>query len=411
MRPVAVHEAVLEALLARGGRADSSVMDSVRQLSELFTVARAGLGFDYLAVAALRRAYLLYFAPVNIAKVLSVLDEIPPFPARPLQILDLGSGPGVGALGLFQYFSSQEATGRDGTEVVVVDRSRSAIEAAHSIWTRLAATVPSLEAPRLRAAVLDLERPGSHAPWKRGAFDLVLLVNSLNELFRSARDPIARRTKLMEQLVQSLAPDGTLVVIEPALRETTRGLHEVRDRIVSQGKATVYSPCLHDRPCPALFHPDDWCHEERPWHPPALVKEIDRSVGFIKDALKFSYLVLRRDGRTIVDRAQDVYRVVSERLAMKGEQRVWLCNETGRQLVGRLDKERSNQNAGFDRWERGTIVRVTEIDRPGRVGRVRQTAKAEVIRSILGEGPPHYSNASKEDFSEKGCWQDRHVTK
>jgi ribosomal protein RSM22 (predicted rRNA methylase) len=385
MRPVAVHEAVLQALLACAGKADPAVMDGVRQLSELFTVARERLGFDYLAVAALRRAYLLYFAPMNIAKVLSVLAEVPPFPARPLQILDLGSGPGIGALALLQYLSSQGTIDRAGSEVFMVDRSGAALEDARSLWTGLASTARSPEAPGLRTVLLDLERPGSRAPWKRGTFDLVLMVNSLNELFRSAREPIARRTKLLEQLLESLAPDGMLVVIEPALRETTRGLHEVRDRLVSQGKANVYSPCLHDQPCPALLHPDDWCHEERPWCPPAIVKEIDRSVGFSKDALKFSYLVLRRDGRTIVERAPDVYRVVSERLAMKGEQRVWLCNEAGRQLVGRLDKERSTRNSEFDRWERGTIVRVTEIDRPGSVGRVRETARAEVVRAVFGE--------------------------
>lgn len=385
MRPVAVHEAVLNALLACGGRADAAVMDGVRQLSELFTVARAGLGFDYLSVAALRRAYLLYFAPVNIAKVLSILAEVPPFPARPLQILDLGAGPGIGALAFLQHVLSQDAIEHADSQVFVVDRSGAALDDAQSLWTGLAATARASEAPRLRTMLLDLERPGPRAPWKNGTYDLILLVNSLNELFRSARDPIARRTKLLEQLLLSLAPDGMLVVIEPALRETTRGLHEVRDRLIRQGKAMVYSPCLHDHPCPALLHPDDWCHEERPWDPPAIVKEIDRSVGFIKDALKFSYLVLRRDGRTIVNRAPDVYRVVSERMAMKGEQRVWLCNETGRQLVGRLNKERSPRNSEFDLWERGTIVRVAEIDRPGRVGRVRETATAEVVRAVLGE--------------------------
>ena len=110
-----------------------------------------------------------------------------------------------------------------------------------------------------------------------------------------------------------------------------------------------------------------------------MIEEIDRAVGFIKDALKFSYLVLRKDGRTIADRGQNIYRVVSERMATKGEQRVWLCNETGRQLVGRLDKERSEENAAFDRWERGAIVRLTEIDRRGSVGRIRQSANADVV--------------------------------
>lgn len=126
-------------------------------------------------------------------------------------------------------------------------------------------------------------------------------------------------------------------------------------------------------------------------------------MGFMKDALKFSYVVLRKDGRTIVDRAAEVYRVVSERLVMKGEQRVWLCNEIGRQLVGRLDKERSEHNAAFDRWERGAIVRVSDIDRQGSVGRVRGSANADVIEPAAGEKPACYSKASNEDFSEKGC--------
>jgi ribosomal protein RSM22 (predicted rRNA methylase) len=379
MSTVEVQGSVLEALLARAGQADAAVIDGVRALSELFTVGRHRLGVDYLSISSLRRAYLLYFAPVNLAKALSVLAEMPPLPPRPLRILDLGSGPGVGALALLQSFSSEEAQGRSGTEVLIVDRNRAALDDGEAVWKTLPATVPLSEI-RLHPMLLDLERTGTHAPWMHQTFDLILLINSLNELYRSARDPIARRTRLLQQLLASLAPDGTLVVIEPALRETSRALHEVRDRIMSQGSANVYSPCLHDLACPALVHRGDWCHEERPWHAPAIIEQIDRAVGFIKDALKFSYVVLRKDGRTIVDRTPGDYRVVSERLMMKGEQRVWLCNETGRQLVGRLNKERSDLNAAFDQYQRGAIVRLTDIDRRSSVGRVRKTAKAELIR-------------------------------
>jgi len=379
MRPLAVAEPVIEALRARGEETDAAVIDGVRQLSRLFTIDRDRLGLDYLSDPALRRAYLLYFAPVNLAKCLSVLAEIPPLPARPLRVLDLGSGPGVGALAMFHYLSCRGPQAQGGTELLLADRNREMLAEARSVWRSLASMVPSFEMPSLHTALLDLERAGPRAPWKQQTFDVILVVNSLNELFRSARDPIARRAKLLEQLLESLALDGTLVVIEPALRQTTRELHSVRDRLVTKGKATVYSPCLHEQSCPALFHPDDWCHEERPWSPPAMIEEIDRAVGFIKDALKFSYLVLRKDGRTIADRGQNIYRVVSERMVTKGEQRVWLCNETGRQLVGRLEKERSEDNAAFDRWERGAIVRLTEIDRRGSVGRIRQSANADVV--------------------------------
>jgi hypothetical protein len=131
-----------------------------------------------------------------------------------------------------------------------------------------------------------------------------------------------------------------------------------------------------------LVRKDDWCHEERPWTPPAMVQEIDRAVGFIKDALKFSYLLLRKDGLTITERRPDVYRVVSEMLVMKGDQRAWLCNETGRPLVGRLDKARSDANAAFDLWHRGAIVRVDQIERRGAVGRIGRSARVELIRPV-----------------------------
>src|SRR2546430_10323085 len=44
----------------------------------------------------------------------------------------------------------------------------------------------------------------------------------------------------------------------------------------SARRATVYSPCLHEQPCPALARPDDWCHEERPWSPPLMLQAIDQ---------------------------------------------------------------------------------------------------------------------------------------
>jgi len=146
----------------------------------------------------------------------------------------------------------------------------------------------------------------------------------------------------------------------------------------------VYSPCLHEQHCPALARPDDWCHEERPWSPPPMLQAIDREAGFIKDALKFSYLMLRKDGLTVAERGPDVYRVVSEVMVMKGDRRAWLCNETGRPLVGRLDRVRSEATAAFDRWHRGAIVRVEHIERRAGIGRIGRSTHVELIRPIEG---------------------------
>jgi len=372
------------ALRARHGEPDREVAQGVSTLSRLFTRERDALGSDYFADPALRRAYLLYFLPVNLAKVASLLQEMPELPQRHLRILDVGSGPGVGALAVLGHLTQHGVAAHEGSEVIAVDRSRRALQEAEALWEQVSVTRRGWPSLRFHTMTLDLERPGAHVPWKAGAFDLVILANSLNELFRSATDPIARRVTLLESLLDALTSDGTCMIIEPALRETTRDLHHMRDRLVAARRATVYSPCLHEQPCPALARPDDWCHEERPWSPPPMLQAIDREVGFIKDALKFSYLMLRKDGLKVAERGPDVYRVVSEVMVMKGDRRAWLCNETGRPLVGRLDKARSEANVALDRWHRGAIVRVEHIERRATIGRIESSTRVELVRPVEG---------------------------
>jgi hypothetical protein len=111
-------------------------------------------------------------------------------------------------------------------------------------------------------------------------------------------------------------------------------------------------------------------------------------VGFIKDALKFSYLLLRKDGKTIVERQSDVFRVVSELRVMKGEKRAWLCNGQGRQEVGRQDRLASPDNEAFDHWHRGAIVQIEKIahkerkDKVSALGRIEGDGKVQLLRPV-----------------------------
>ena len=373
---------LLAALRERGGNPDPGVVEGVRRLSELFTTRRDGRLTDYLADRALSRAYLLYFFPVNYAKVAGLLREMPALPARPLRILDVGSGQGTASLAALEHLTRLGQAGYHGSEVIAADRSRHVLQDAEALWASVTKGRPDPAWCTFRAVCADVERADTRAPWREGPFDLIMMANSLNETFGSAEDPITPRAKFLGVLLEALAPDGTLMVIEPALRGTARALHQVRDQLVSEGHATVYSPCLHEQPCPALVRKDDWCHEERPWTPPAVVREIDRAVGFIKDALKFSYLLLRKDGLTIAARSPQVYRVVSEVLIMKGDRRAWLCNEAGRPLVGRLEKARSDANEAFDHWHRGAIVRVEQIEERSTVSRISGSSKVALIRPV-----------------------------
>lgn len=364
---------------------------SVAELSRLFTKDQTERKHSYLDEAALRAGYLAYFLPVNLAKVQALLDELPPNTLcrsadQPLKVLDIGSGPGTGALAVLDWMR-QQSTQRD-VAIVAVDQALPALQEAERLWQAYEKSSPG-PSSMLTPIHANLQRSGSLDLCKQeGPFELIVTANALSELWCEARDTIGSRVTFVRGLLDLLAPHGALIIMEPALRDTSRELHLVRDRLLEAGACTVYSPCLHDHPCPALIKADDWCHEERPWTPPPIVDAIDREVGFIKDALKFSYVILRKDGRTIVSRAPDRYRVVSELREMKGEKRAWLCNETGRPEIGRQDRLRSESNAGVDGWHRGAIVRISEIVRKTKdgqqstLGRIGKESSVEIVRPV-----------------------------
>jgi len=386
----------IDDMAAQAGVERGRLAQAVVELSRLFTKERGALGHPYLDDGAFAAAYLQYFLPVNLSKIQVLLDEMPEEtylkgPTERFSVLDLGSGPGTGALAVLDWWHHQRPTPGGELSVITIDNARSTLRQAEALWDRYCRAAGTRSA-RLQTCEGDLERP-TKGPWlgqvKQGApYDVIILANCLNEIHRDAPDPIAARTSVVSEMLSLLAPHGTMMILEPALRETSRSLHQVRDRLLQAGSRTVYSPCLHERSCPALVNPDDWCHEERAWDPPACIKEIDEEVGFIKDALKFSYLLLRKDGRTIVGRRPDIYRVVSELRELKGEKRVWLCNESGRCEVGRLDRLASPKNAAVDDWHRGAIVQIERIvrkERKGKVsalGRIERDAEVKIIRSV-----------------------------
>lgn len=377
----------IEKLVEKESLPPGELAEAVAELSRRFTKERSALRQAYLDDRLLAAAYLQYFLPVNLAKVQVLLDEMPPpEPVETLSVLDIGSGPGTGALAVLDWCHQGKLP--HALSIAAIDRSATALRQALQLWDRYCRAAGVRET-KLETHTVDLERQ----TWveqvrPKAPFSLIVLANCLNEVDANTNDPIETRASLATKALSLLAPHGTMIILEPALRDTSRALHQVRDRLLQEKRCTVYSPCLHEQTCPALVKPDDWCHEERPWEPPATIKTIDEEVGFIKDALKFSYLLLRKDGRTIVERGSDVYRVVSELRAMKGEKRAWLCNELGRHEVGRQDRLASPQNEAFDDWHRGAIIQIEKIvhkEREGKVsllGRIERDTAVQLIRPV-----------------------------
>jgi SAM-dependent methyltransferase len=318
------------------------VAAGVRTLSLGLTRERQLAGARYMDDPRLLGAYLLFYWPVSYAQGRQVLGELP---ARARSVLDLGSGPGPLA------FAALDAGAAD---VTAADRSRPALALARE----LAVEAGEALATREWDAHRDSGLPAS-------GLDAVLIGHLLNELFGKGEPALGRRAALVERALGALRPGGSVVLLEPALRDTSRELLQLRDVLVRRGYA-VRAPCLFRGDCPALVKPSDWCHAERAWNMPPVLEALARTAGLHKEALKMSYLVLAPKGEPWREPpAGRLFRLVSEPLEGKGRQRFMGCGPEGRLGLALQEKHRTEANAAFFGLARGDLVSLTEAEPRG----------------------------------------------
>ena len=262
-------------------------------------------------------------------------------------------------------------------EVLAADRSTRALAVARTL------AVEAGEPMAVRE--WDPNQRGDLAGLARGrSFDLVTLGHVVNELFQGA-GAATRRAALLEEALGLVAPGGSLVVIEPALRDTSRALLEVRDLMVGRGIA-VRAPCLFRGACPALVRPTDWCHAERPIEAPRLVEEIGRRAGLRKESVKMSYLVLAPKGEGWREPPPGrTFRIVSEPLPSKGRLRYMACGPEGRMGLALQEKDVTPRNRSFEKLLRGDVVEITAVEPRG--DGLRLSAESDV-RVVAAAGRP-----------------------
>ena len=279
------------------------------------TGARELVGAPYLADPGLRREYEAEIAPRTRAAFGKILGELyAGDAAAPARALDLGAGTGAAGAALRARFGA-------GLDLVSVDR---------------------VAAPGI--VVADLTRD---LPPTTGRFDLIVAAHLLNELYLSEAPGArieARARRVLAWCRALLAPGGTFVLLEPALRETSRALLALRDRLIGTGLSVV-APCFWTGPCPALARERDWCHDAAPV--PS------------KPRVDFSYLVLRTEP---VAPSPTLYRVVSDPMPEKGRLRLFVCGPQGRHPLIRLTRYRARENAPLDRVTRGAALSIANTE-------------------------------------------------
>jgi len=268
--------------------------------------ARELVGRSYLADGELRHEYETEIAPRTEAALAWILNTaaLP----EPRRVLDLGAGTGAVGRAVRARFAN--------VEVIAVDKVAG----------------PGL----VQADVTRALRPTG----VEGRFDWIVAAHLLNELSLD----VERRVRLVLGWMRELmAPDGQCILVEPALRETSRALLTLRDRLRGDG-CFIAAPCLWQGDCPALARERDFCHASA------------GSVAEGRSRVDFSYLVVRRQGQPRPDK--DLFRIVSDPMKDKGRLRMFGCGPAGRMLVMRLDREHSERNQAFGTASRGDLLRI-----------------------------------------------------
>ncbi len=254
---------------------------------------------------------------------------------RPLRVVDLGAGCGAMSLGLVASLDAP-------LDIVALDHDRGALVIA-------ADAVRALAARRTHAitfATREVDATTAPVP----PADLVLLGTLLNEL------PAPARLTLVQRALAAVGPDGAVIVIEPALRDTSRALHELRDAVLAAGAGHVFAPCTRaGAPCPALADPSDWCHEHRTLALPPRTAELARLTHLRDGGMKFAYLVLRPTPGALAE-GPAAWRIVSAPHAQKGKLEMFGCSDAGRVPLRLLKRNRADGNRAFERAERGDVL-------------------------------------------------------
>ncbi len=354
----------------------SALADSVAELSRAYTRERESLASRSQGQTALG-ARLAFFLPRDLPKIFGPLDALPDKSAllaqKRLRVLDLGAGLGTTSLGLSRYLKLSGAA-CERLEVTALERDAQALSVFQQLVTEVASLPEEFVPISLEARAGDLRKQAFGRE-----FDLVVCGFVINELFteQAPEERIAARAQLLRDMAACLRPQGSLVVLEPALKESTRELMAVRDLLATQaGAPFVHAPCIHDNPCPMLQGERDWCHQELAYALPPDLARVAEGAGLRFEGLSSASLVLRNEPRPVLTQPdRDVYRIVSQRLETKGKLELFGCGERGYVRLSRLDRDASAANAAFGAAQRGQILEVGALDEKQRIASTTQVTR------------------------------------
>lgn len=336
------------------------------QLSHIFTHKRTAVKEEF--DEKFERAYLAFFSPLSYIKTLCILKEAFTFlgTKKNMRILDIGVGQGAGSLAGFDLLKS---LGESPDEIICIDRRSS----SYNILEEL--NIPH------QYRIMNVEDFGIR---RMGSFELVLIINSLTEAF--GFDPLFLWRKISLIFDQILSENGILLIIEPALKDSTRCLMKIRDIFVKEREGSIIAPCILIKECPMLkvASRNEWCHFSIRWEPPRFMEIINRELKRDIECPKFSYLIIFKGKFSFPENYLDAGRVVSHLQVEKGKKKFYLCKKDNYICFEKLERDASQINRTFDEVSKGDILRIDEktcVLKGGRL-RVGKETSLEILKKF-----------------------------
>lgn len=244
---------------------------------------------NYLNQEPYLNAYLSYYLPLHLPELFWVLDQglKRSLTLSPTRVLDVGAGPGTLSLSLLFWLQKMQL--KMPEEITLWDQSERALKYAKEKLRFL-----SLNS-RIQFEKLHLPR----VPQGK-SFDLILMGHVLNE-WGSGPRVRSKKYDLIKKISQLLSPGGSLIILEPPLREPTLDLMSLRDLLV-EDNFNVIAPCPQSTmECPLLKQKLGWCYAQPSR---SLFKEIgftqfdskiEKLLNIQLTQLSFSYLWITRE--------------------------------------------------------------------------------------------------------------------
>lgn len=368
------------------GRKRAELRYSIRDLWRSLTMERAHRSVDYLNDSAFLSAYLRYFMPWNLVRLVALLTELPFGLSPDATIIDMGSGPLTLPLAL--YCAKPELRKMPLT-FVCVDRAPRIMEAGRLILELLAAK----HGGELPPWNIELKHARFGEPLHEKA-NLFCAVNVFNEFFWHHEGTLSDdASELYHRIAQYCLPLGTMLIVEPGEPRSGSLLSAMRAAAIIGG-SEILAPCPHTHACPmpGIFKSGQehlsghagalapvrmplprtkypWCHFSIPaGFAPRWLTSLSEEAGLSKEKLSFSFLFIRKQaaqqkpnsGRprsheearmqsaAAAEKSPDglVCRVVSDSIALPGDRSgKYACSSLGYTLIS-ADKSKTLPDSG-----------------------------------------------------------------